>query len=383
MDKLSDSDLLNFTNDENYPYSYDSSTKEWTSTSQYSYFTTTTMTFSVPESGEYAIEVTSAPTYHNALFYVDDELISEISEEDTGFINLGTIDSTNKVKIEYTTTFYGNSGNNQVIFSVGKITNVLTNKLKCNSGKTTTQIGTSVFNENKLSPAYVGYMYNTVYEDNLEQENNNSLFGKDVSYENGIYTLKDTTTRKDENHHYTCNSTENKCDIVRYYYYGNYYIELNGTENIESALKEMLSNDDVNQKDSTIKSYIDNWYEENMTDYTEYLEDTVFCNDRSIKSLGGWKPDGGSASDYLQFKEYDVSSDLTCTNDIDKFTVSSSIGNGALTYPIGLLTSSEAHLWGENAKNNDLDYWLSSPYVFNNFLNPYLHSVGNCDIIYL
>ena len=32
---------------------------------------------------------------------------------------------------------------------------------------------------------------------------------------------------------------------------------------------------------------------------------------------------------------------LNCSRDIDKFTVSNSIGNGKLTYPVGLLTVDE------------------------------------------
>ena len=38
----------------------------------------------------------------------------------------------------------------------------------------------------------------------------------------------------------------------------------------------------VNTNDSEIKKFIDSWYEENMTEYTNQLEDTVWCNDRSI-----------------------------------------------------------------------------------------------------
>ena len=39
--------------------------------------------------------------------------------------------------------------------------------------------------------------------------------------------------------------------------------------------------------DSTIKTYIDDWYSKNMTSYTNKLEDTIWCNDRSISSTSG------------------------------------------------------------------------------------------------
>ena len=97
---------------------------------------------------------------------------------------------------------------------------------------------------------------------------------------------------------------------------------------------------------NTIKSTVDNWYSNNLVDYTSYIEDTVYCNDRSISNLGGWEQDGGHTSTSLQFSPYTRKNSktptLTCSRNLDKFTVSSSNGNGALTYPIGLITADEA-----------------------------------------
>ena len=238
---------------------------------------------------------------------------------------------------------------------------------KCNNSGDDTTIGEEEFNTHYNSPAYVGYMYNKVYESKEGETTSDSLYGSDVTYDGTNYTLTNTSTTKDSNHHYTCNNTSGTCSTVRYYYnydHNSYYIELDGTDNIQSALNEMLSDDNVNSTNSTIKTTIDNWYEENMTDYEEYLEDTVFCNDRSISSLAGWNPNGGSLSDDLKFKEYNVSSDLTCSNETDKFTVSRENGNGALTYPVGLLSSPEANLWGETARTTDRLWWLGSPVSF-------------------
>ena len=38
----------------------------------------------------------------------------------------------------------------------------------------------------------------------------------------------------------------------------------------------------TNETKSTIRTYIDNWYETTMPHYNSYLEDTIWCNDRSI-----------------------------------------------------------------------------------------------------
>jgi hypothetical protein len=120
-----------------------------------------------------------------------------------------------------------------------------------------------------------------------------------------------------------------------------------------------------NTTDSDIKIEIDAWYEKYLLDYSDYLEeDTIFCNDRSIRSLGGWNPNGGSLTSALQFKEYSVSSDLSCTNETDKFSVTNPVAT--LKYPVGLMTSPEMNLLGgSDIRKTGYYYWLLSPYCFN------------------
>jgi len=114
---------------------------------------------------------------------------------------------------------------------------------------------------------------------------------------------------------------------------------LSDGKSVEDALNEMLYNNDVNTNNSLIKTAIDYWYANNMTAYTKYLEDTVWCNDRSMsnQSTNGWNPNGGSTSTYLYFKSVNDDTNLTCKNKNDRFTVNEANGNGALTYPVGLL----------------------------------------------
>ena len=127
--------------------------------------------------------------------------------------------------------------------------------------------------------------------------------------------------------------------------------------------------DNVNVNDSTIKTEIESWFEKNLLNYEKYLEDTIFCNDRSIYELGGWNQDGGKISSMLYFYSSDKR-DLTCKNESDRFTKYPENGNGKLKYPVGLLTVTEA-VQGAMASNNNknyldanIDYWLSSPYYF-------------------
>ena len=117
--------------------------------------------------------------------------------------------------------------------------------------------------------------------------------------------------------------------------------------------------------DSTIKAAIDDWYQNNMTDYTSQLEDTVFCNDRSYTT---------SDSYFGAYTRLDTNKTptLKCQNTKDKFTVDTSNGNGALTYPVGLITADEmAYAGGVYGTSNSSFYlytgqsiWALSPCYF-------------------
>ena len=144
----------------------------------------------------------------------------------------------------------------------------------------------------------------------------------------------------------------------------------------------------ANTNDSTIKAYIDNWYKTNIlgTANEEYLADNIFCNDRSISSN---KP-GSSYNNlgygtnitayrwyYFANRSYNNKMMLTCPQQNDAFTVNDTTkGNGALKYPVGLLSTDEIVLAGGwNATNSGYYlysgqvWWASSPYYFNSYAN--------------
>ena len=235
-----------------------------------------------------------------------------------------------------------------------------------------TQIGTSAFNRNS-SPADVGYMYGTRYVSSLKgmsSVTDTYVYGNDVTYSNGTYTLKDTMTSSSwstdrttlaTKYHYTCLSTSATCSSVYYiYYFGNSsrvsYLTLTGGDNIETAKTKMFTN----TTDSEIKTTIDNWYKTNMTSYTNKLEDTIYCNDRTITE-GPLLSKDTSGTGYSYFAGYTRikthKPSLDCSNSNDAFTVSSSIGNGKLTYPVGLITIDEA-MYAGGIYNSYSTYYL-------------------------
>jgi hypothetical protein len=249
------------------------------------------------------------------------------------------------------------------------IYNGVPNNGKCTAMGTDQQIGTSQFNEYYNSPAYVGYMYNpntlvSFVANSAVDEG--SLFGMNVTYDysNGLYTLTNPGNSYNGAYHYSCNNTIGTCSTVRYYYYNNYYVELNDGRNARQALNDMLNADNVNLVDSTIKTFVDTWYQNNLITYSNQLEDTIFCNDRSIKTLGGWNPSGGGTSDYLFFRNFSTLYDLKCPNETDQFSLYNNKAH--LNYPIGLMTKGEANLLNNSRLlDTDVNYWYLSPNEFN------------------
>lgn len=198
-------------------------------------------------------------------------------------------------------------------------------------------------------------------------------FSSSVTYSNGKYKLSGTVTNvglydtsnisKVNNTHYTCFTAGDECSSVYYVYYANgnyvYSIKLNNGENISGALVNMFNSSATNSKDSIIKQLVESWYAHSLSSYTSYLADTVYCNDRSIKSLGGFNPSGGSLYSPLTFNGTSNTS-LLCLNEADRFSVSNSVA--PLKYPIGLLSGAEANLLGNNkVRASGSKYWLMSP----------------------
>lgn len=198
-------------------------------------------------------------------------------------------------------------------------------------------------------------------------------FSSSVTYSNGKYKLSGTVTNiglydtsnisKINNTHYTCFTAGDECSSVYYVYYTNenyiYSIKLNSGEDISKALVNMFNSSTTNSKDSIVKMITESWYVHNLGSYTSYLADTVYCNDRSIKSLGGFNPSGGSLYSPLTFNGTSNTS-LLCSNEADRFSVSNSVA--PLKYPIGLLSGAEANLLGNNkVRASGSKYWLMSP----------------------
>ena len=130
-----------------------------------------------------------------------------------------------------------------------------------------------------------------------------------------------------------------------------------------------------NTYSSTIKTTVDNWYKTNIVDtgYSDKVADVIYCNDRSMKSGTGY---GTTVTYYGAYQRIVDGNNpvLTCTNQNDRFTVEDTTkGNGALTYPVGLITADEVEMAGVNMETDSNssyylytgnDYRTMSPYSF-------------------
>ena len=275
-------------------------------------------------------------------------------------------------------------------------------------------IGESIFNPARntgdagVALSDVGYMYNKVY--NGYYDNSTVIFGKAIEWNGTKYTLiedtpgvESTNDVLDEYHHYGCDDGSAQCSSVRYYYYKDsydlVYLYLTNGETIEDALYKMTgngsdtvkqrnSNYNLNETDSTMKTYIENWFKTNLTNeldqtktnFQDYIEDTEYCNDRTFGDSSFdryevtlWNPNGGDST-ILYFAAKDRRSIttnpwysttnvpiLTCPNETDRFKLSNP--KAQLDYPVGLLTSDEVILAGENGN----EYALGGAYYGSNY----------------
>ena len=161
----------------------------------------------------------------------------------------------------------------------------------------------------------------------------------------------------------------------------------------------------ANINDSTIKTYIDSWYNDNLKDYAYAIEDTIYCNDRSIAPVDNYAGftftktgkgiENTAYSNALRnYAEHTPS--LKCVNKNDRFTVNNSIGNAKLTNPIALITTDEAYMAGaftynfiddSYIKNTDFYlysgdwYWTMTPFAASGGYSRvgYVDAVGGFD----
>ena len=106
----------------------------------------------------------------------------------------------------------------------------------------------------------------------------------------------------------------------------------------------------INNIESNAKEKIENWYVNNLIDYANKLEDTIWCNDRSIVDN-----QNSFLTTYNRVHNTKIPI-LNCANINDKFSVSNQ--KAKTNYPIGLITSDEIMLAGGSDNVENVLYYL-------------------------
>lgn len=239
-------------------------------------------------------------------------------------------------------------------------------------------IGTGSFNADSGSLSMAGYMFNGIYPTtHVNTNNSNYKVANSFTYdkETDTYTLTgesklitnwSSNYTKLSNTHYTCWNEEGTCNKISYIFFSYastaYYYQFTDGKGIEDAMEEMLTGNDINKKDSSIKGLIDIWYRDNMLQYSNMLENTVYCGDRYITYDGATNPNGSdpSANQKIMFNNYARITDLTCKNITDQFSTNNE--KAKLKYPVALITLPELNNL-TNIKNVSTteNFWTMSP----------------------
>lgn len=208
----------------------------------------------------------------------------------------------------------------------------------------------------------------------LQTQGNNTkwIFGNDVTWNGTTYTLKDTVSLTaislpskiaalTKGYNYTCFSTSNTCSTVNYMVSNkvssetnkidiSYYALTNG-DTLDTIKSKIFSN----KTSSKVKQEIDTIWSTLFSNYTKYLENTDWCNDRTFYSGSLKSKDSVIDDNYFMNSRYNKPS-IVCTNSNDSL----SVGNG-LTYPVALLTRDELDLGGTYLTTSSYNYWTLSP----------------------
>lgn len=133
-----------------------------------------------------------------------------------------------------------------------------------------------------------------------------------------------------------------------------------------------------NSTNSPIKNAVDQWYDTNIvnTGYEDYVADAIYCNDRSVYEGTGI---GTTETTYMPGNRLLSSTPtLKCVNKNDRFTKSTTLGNGKLAKKVGVVTSDEVMYAGATSSESNAYYlyeilndssngsWTMSPMAFSN-----------------
>lgn len=220
---------------------------------------------------------------------------------------------------------------------------------------------------------------------------NNSIDGKRIFYFKGDNTLNNNVIfagycfkilRTDENMGlrlvYSGNYENNSCNFDKVLDVSSFNDNNNYNAYVGFMYGSASSNNYIDEhkniNSSKIKTFLDNWYINNLSKYSNIISDSYYCNNRKTSNfkynstLYGTSGYANNNTGYASFKGLSIDSapTLKCYNVSDRFSINLKNGNNALNYPVGLLTADEVSILGNNSYlNTNNDYWTMTPAYYN------------------
>ena len=245
------------------------------------------------------------------------------------------------------------------------------------------------YNTTYPDPTYVGYMYGKDFSIHTSNETTYSnivalteyYFGSSYEFDEETETFKLTgnimsgtfTEMQDQfaDYPYTCKLTNGTGSCPVMIKVNSYINETQVKAQYISYSSNNLESTLTNDNDSNIKATLDSWYATNIVGksdsegnlLTNYIVDGTFCNDRSFASSN--TGNGYSLVPTTLYSAYkrlytdaNKTATLKCSQASDRFSTTSSRGNGDLTYPVALITADEVALAGGRYGLKNEDYYL-------------------------
>ena len=267
------------------------------------------------------------------------------------------------------------------------------------------QVGTSAFNSWWSDNAYVGYMYGDPSDNQISEASvaftytglNSSAkyyFGTSYTFDKSTNTFKlsgdlvqatlsEYRDKYNTSQYYTCFSTSSTGTCQRLNHVQKYVSATSMSVKAVEWSSTTYAGAHANEKNSTMKTYLDKWYDSNLKGMDSKLsKDTIFCNNRQVSTYKsspyvgdgyGVTPTMYSYPRFYNWSGSSISPSLTCPGANDKFTVTTTKGNGELSKPVGLITADEVSMaGGRTSSQNTLyylytgtTYWTMTPSRFN------------------
>lgn len=140
----------------------------------------------------------------------------------------------------------------------------------------------------------------------------------------------------------------------------------------------------ANTNSSLVKTALDNWYNTNLSSYSNYIEDSIYCSNRKTYKFVvsnvtyGLDGFGNKNTGYVSYENLVLNNrpSYNCVNKKDRLSVSNNTGVSSLTYPVGTITADELIFAGNTIKTdnttnflyNGSSYWTMTPAFYNGSL---------------